>query len=143
MYTCCTFPQPGHWCSLTMGHTTSTDTQTHRHSPLRTMRTFFHCVLPTLGVWQKRIFCLSHTKMRSRTNLLMEVCVRFLREAFLQTLASWSRRLSSTERQSDGIVGNTSTADYGGHTQKDARISVHAKTAYSISTCTCIRSYQG
>lgn len=70
-------------------------------SPLRTMRTFFHCVLPTLGVWQKRILCLSHTKMRSRTNLRRGVCVRFHREEFLQTLDKRCKRCAVTDSQSN------------------------------------------
>lgn len=71
-----------------------------RDLPLSTMRTFFHCVLPTLGVWQNRILCLSQTKMRSRTNLPTETCVRFLRVSFLHTAASSSTRLSATGCQS-------------------------------------------
>ena len=73
--------------------------------PLSTMRTFFHCVFPTLGVWQNKILCLSQTKMRSRTNLLMETWVKFLRLLFWHTLDSSSIRFSETVCQP--VAGGT------------------------------------
>ena len=72
--------------------------------PLSTIRTFFHWVFPTFGVWQNKILCLSQTNMRSRTNLLMDTWVKFLRLLFLHTVESKSIRLSETDCQSD-IVG--------------------------------------
>lgn len=76
------------------------------HLPLSTIRTFFHCVLPTLGVWQNSILCLSQTKMRSRTNLLMEMCVRFPKVAFLHAVESKFILFSATKGHSKtgGIV---------------------------------------
>lgn len=58
--------------------------------PFKTIKTFFHWVFPTLGVWQKRILCLSHTNIRSRTNFETIVWVRFFSDA------SWHTFLSSS-----------------------------------------------
>lgn len=71
--------------------------------PLSTMRTFFHWVLPTLGVWQNKILCLSQTKMRSRTNLLMETWVKFVRLLFLHTAESRWILLSTTDCQAASV----------------------------------------
>lgn len=72
--------------------------------PLSAMRTFFHCVFPTLGVWQNKMLCLSQTKMRSRTNLLMWTWVKFLRLLFLHTVRSSCSRISTMESHSDMVV---------------------------------------
>lgn len=77
--------------------TKETHIPTAEQVPFKTIKTFFHWVLPTFGVWQNRILCLSHTNIRSKTNLETEVWERFFSAVSLQTflrsssLSIWTR----------------------------------------------------